>query len=165
MLSDRGDRLRDGGARAQIRCDQRHGLAELFLEKALLRPAFQPYPNREGRDSERERGQGAHGRAGGKDDTEGAKAMTAHICAASETDSWGAAPWHTRRRASARRFPPGLSEGVLRKGPRLRALALDAQLSGRQEQSYSHRYRRQRGDEGRRGNLPAHRRNQKSSST
>ena len=49
--------------------------------------------------------------------TDGANATTAHICAASETDSWGAAPWHTRRRAPTRRFVPVSSEGFSGMGP------------------------------------------------
>ena len=49
--------------------------------------------------------------------TEGAKAITAQSCAASETDSWGAAPWHTRRSVPTSRFPPASSVGFSGMGP------------------------------------------------
>ena len=49
--------------------------------------------------------------------TDGANATTAHSCAASVVESWGAAPWHTRRRAPERRLPPSLPEGFSGRGP------------------------------------------------
>ena len=43
--------------------------------------------------------------------------MTAQSCAASETDSWGAAPWQTRLRTATKRFPDRVPSGFSGSGP------------------------------------------------